>query len=293
MTFPMQARPREGVTITRFQIMLALSIALHAAVFWKVTPQLHHMTFDEPEQGANSGSLAVRLAPPAQQAAPAEAQVEPAPPPKAAKRTPPPPPPPQRPPVLAMSKPQPSAAQPAPVPAPPPVETAPPPPRPSADDFAAAVEARRRAREGSAPQAPSSGMIASAPAETEAERARRITAANLAPKQIVFGYDPAAGGGVFQIRTMSDGYAQVAFFGWSKEIRRKTLQLIDINKGNNSDIRLAVVRRMIAIIREYEKDDFSWESRGRTVILSARLRDNAGLEEYMLREFFPDQTVVR
>ena len=44
-------------------------------------------------------------------------------------------------------------------------------------------------------------MIASAPAETEAERARRITAANLQPKQQVFGYDPAAGGGVFQIRS--------------------------------------------------------------------------------------------
>lgn len=289
MTDPL-LRPREGITISRIHITLVLSILVHAFVLWKALPSLRHMTFDEPEQGPNSGRLAVRLAPPPLAPAPPAVQAEP--PPKVITR---PPEPKSRatapaPRVIALNKPAvvpPQQA--APVPAPP-AETAAPPPRPPADgDFAALVEARRRAREASS--AP--GMVASAPAETEAERARRITATNLAPKPIVFGYDPAAGGGVFQIRRISLNDAEVAFYGWNREIKRRTMQVIEISKGNNSDIRIAVVRRMIAIIREYENDDFRWESRGRTVTLSARLRDNAGLEDFMLRDFFPDQAVTR
>lgn len=281
------ARPRRGVTIPRFYLTLALSVLIHVLVLWKALPQLRHTTFDEPEQGANSGRLAVRLAPPpAPPAPPAEPPSEPAP--KVIARPPQPKVRPalQAPKVIALNK-QPAAPSPS-APAPP-VEVAPPPRPPSAGDLAAFVEARRRARESS----PSPGMIASAPAETEAERAKRITATNLAPKQLVFGYDPAAGGGVFQIRRISLYDAEVAFYGWNREIKRKTMQLIEISKGNNADIRIAVVRKMIAIIREYENDDFRWESRGRTVTLSARMRDNAGLEEFMLREFFPDQTVAR
>jgi hypothetical protein len=249
------------------------------------------MTFDEPEQGTNSGSLAVRLAPPpAQQSAPAETPAEP--PPKAIARPQPKSRPAlQTPPVIAMKTPSPSPAPAQPVPTPP-VE-APSAPRPPADDFASFVEARRRAREGSAPAQPSPGMIASAPAETEAERARRITAANLAPKQLVFGYDPAAGGGVFQIRRISLNDADVAFYGWNREIKRKTMQILEISRGNNSDIRIAIVRKLISIIREYEKDDFRWESRGRTVTLSARPSDNAVLEEFMMRDFFADQALTR
>jgi hypothetical protein len=47
---------------------------------------------------------------------------------------------------------------------------------------------------------------------------------------------------------------------------------------------------MIAIIREYEREDFLWESHrlGRSLMLSARAKDNAGLEEFMIREFFED-----
>ena len=45
---------------------------------------------------------------------------------------------------------------------------------------------------------------------------------------------------------------------------------------------------MIAIIREYEQEDFTWRSNrlGRDVTLSARAADNEGLEQFMLREFF-------
>ncbi len=51
------------------------------------------------------------------------------------------------------------------------------------------------------------------------------------------------------------------------------------------------MRRMIVIIREHESGDFLWRSQrlGRDVTLSARATDTAGLEAFLLREFFPER----
>ena len=64
--------------------------------------------------------------------------------------------------------------------------------------------------------------------------------------------------------------------------------MIPVRLGNNSDMRIAIVRRMIQLIRETEKGDFNWDSYrlGRIVVLSARPEDNGGLEEFMMHEFF-------
>ena len=289
-------RRQDGVTIPRFWIALAVSVLIHVAAFWRAMPQLHHLTLDEPEQGANSGPIAVRLAPPpSPMTPPPQAESVPRPPAHARPPRPQPKPQPQpspqsKPNVIALNKPAP--ASPWPVPAPAPERVQPQPQAAPPVDFASMVEARRRAREAASG---SPGMVSSAPAETEAERARRITAANLAPRQQVFGYDPAAGGGIFQIRSLSINNAEVAFYGWNREIRRKTMQIIEVSRGNNPDIKIAVVRKMIAIIREYESDEFVWESKrlGRDMVLSARMRDNAYLEDFMMREFFPDAVVAR
>jgi hypothetical protein len=63
-----------------------------------------------------------------------------------------------------------------------------------------------------------------------------------------------------------------------------------VRKGENSDIRIAVVRKMIGIIREHESGEFLWESHrlGKQLTLSARARDNAELESFMMQEFFYD-----
>ena len=52
---------------------------------------------------------------------------------------------------------------------------------------------------------------------------------------------------------------------------------------------------MIAIIREYEQENFEWSSQrlGRDVTLSARARDSAGLEDFLMQEFFPDPRPTR
>lgn len=146
------------------------------------------------------------------------------------------------------------------------------------------IEARRRARGATTPAPPP-------PVEDNDARSRRIIAGNLpSQRNQTFGYDPRQGGGMFQIQSLSSDYAEFLFYGWNNEISRNTKQLIEVRRGNNSDIRIAVVRRMISIIRENAQEDFIWVSQrlGRSVTLSARARDNAGLEEFMMRDFFPD-----
>ena len=282
---------RDGVTIPTIWVAIALSLLMHAGLLWKWLPQLrlHFPEIENLQPGEASGSLTVHLAPPP--------GAPPSPPPSHAMRL-------QSSPALQASPPK-SAARP---PSPPPVialnrppEVPPPPPstpsiaaptpaRPQAGDFLSDIEARRRAR--SEPAPPSSpAQIASAPAPVEDEKARtnRIVANNLGlNNRPTFGADPTKnGGGIFQIERLGYNNAEFLFFGWNKDIRHNTLQRIEVQKGNNSDIRLAVVRKMISIIREYEQEDFLWESRrlGRNLTLSARAKDNAGLEEFMLREF--------
>jgi hypothetical protein len=64
-----------------------------------------------------------------------------------------------------------------------------------------------------------------------------------------------------------------------------------VERGANPSIEIAIVRRMIVIIREHESGDFVWRSQrlGRDVTLSARAADTAGLEEFLMREFFPER----
>lgn len=285
---------RDAVTVPTIWIAVAISLLVHVAVLWKWLPRIRLPSPEQSERGEARGSLVVQLVPPARppsaplpSAPPQVAPPPPPPPPRAAVRRPP------AAPVIALKSPAGSAAPP---PAPP--VTAPTPPRPPATgDFASDIEARRRARSDTttpAPPAPSPVPYA-APAESDNARANRIAAANLATqRKQTFGYDPTQGGGVFQITRIGYTDAEFLFFGWNRDIRRNTKQLIEVQKGNNADTRIAVVRKMISIIRDYEREDFLWESQrlGRSLMLSARARDNAGLEAFMMHEFFPEDPRV-
>lgn len=87
---------------------------------------------------------------------------------------------------------------------------------------------------------------------------------------------------------MTYGDAEFVFFGWNKDIKRNSRQRIEVTRGEHPSIELAVVRRMIGIIREHEKGDFTWVSHrlGREVTLSARPSDTVGLEEFLMKEFY-------
>jgi hypothetical protein len=148
----------------------------------------------------------------------------------------------------------------------------------------AALEARRRAR--------GDGGGTPSPASIDDEKARRnqIVAGNLGlDRAPAFGQDARGpGGGIFQIQSQGFDRAEILYYGWNKEIRRAAAQVVEVRRGDNPDIRIAIVRKMIAIIREHEAGDFAWDSRrlGRTLNLSARPADNAGLEDVLMREFF-------
>jgi hypothetical protein len=282
-----EIRPqRDGVTVPVFWVAIALSILLHLAIMSGWRPDLNLRA----DQREIPTPLIVQLdtpprPPPAPAYSPPPAPAAPARPSQAAPRPKAAPPP-----VLALKRPAPGIQTPVPA-TPSPPATA---PRPPEADLASYIESRRKARGENAP--PAAGNPSRAPpVEDDNARSNRLAAANLASgRPQTFGYDPNKSGGVFQVDRLGSDYAEFMFYGWNKEFKRNTAQRIEVSRGSNSDIRLAVVRRMISIIREYEQDEFLWESRrlGRNLTLSARARDNAGLEEFMMREFFPEVRAV-
>jgi hypothetical protein len=310
---PFRAPPKrhDVITIPIVWVAIVLSLLVHVAALWLVVPRLREA------QTAAPAGLSVRLTPRADRIASAAAAApapQPAPPPPRAVTPPPPPravaPPPPRqprprrtiparpaPPIIAHEQPAPRVVPPVPAPevppapsvAPPPVVKPPPVAPGPTQDLAAYVEARRRARGESSTPSPA----ASTPSAEERDIARRdrIVAENLGLNRTpTFGHDPRNAGGLFQIRELNLDNAEFYFFGFDKDIQRNAKQLIEVRKGNNPDIRIAVVRRMIAIIREKIPGDFLWVSQrlGRQVQLSARPEDNAGLEDFIMRDVFPD-----
>ena len=302
----MQGPGYDAVNIRTIHVMLFLSLLVHGAALWTWLPQIR-VTIPESERRDERVPLELRLQPPAAATPvkPAEPSLprprtEPSPPiaselPKRLDRPPvatPKPPPrmtrpasPQEPSAYAVPEP---ASTPAPtaVPTPAPV----PAPQAASDmDLSSYIEARRHARQQSAsPPAPSAPAAVE---ESETARANRIAAANLGlGRKPSFGED-RTGGGVFQLRRLSVDSAEYLFYGWNADIRRDTTQVITVRRGLQPDIRRAVVRSMMEIIRRHEQGDFLWESRrlGRNVSLSARPADDAGLEDFLMKEFFDEE----
>jgi hypothetical protein len=286
------------VNIRTIHITFLLSLLIHALALWQWMPRIR-LPSDMSERLAGPTPLTLSLEPsrpvaPAAPARPPQPQARAAPPvmatpapPKRAPRAPVAQPE-RRAPVMTQpatpAEPPPyTVPEPAPAPAPPPVARAAP-----EGDFASSVEARRRARQQQdpvpSPSAPARGE------ESDSARANRIIAGNLGlGRKPSYGED-TTGGGIFQMQRMTYDYAEYLFYGWSKDIQRNTTQLIAVRRGTHADIRRAVIRSMIGIIRDHEQGDFLWESRrlGRNVMLSARPADDAGLESFLMREFFDD-----
>ncbi|HTE15324.1 MAG TPA: hypothetical protein VK642_09625 [Burkholderiales bacterium] len=269
---------RDGVTIPAIALWIVLSILVHLALLlWM--PRMRMQSSEKPEPPP----MTVFLQPKPQRALPPE--LAPAPPPVVAR-------PPQRqptprtakvpPPVIALNKPTPAeplfvpAPRPEAVPAPAPNVT----PPPAETDLAAYIEARRRAR-GESPDS----------AAAEADRANRGALASAALKPSaplnIESQKQTPSGGVFQIRRRGYDYAEFMFYGWNENFRRQGPQLIEVRKDTNKDIDIAVIRKIIELIRNYERGDFTWysERTRKTLTLSARARDNAGLEDFMMQEF--------
>lgn len=159
------------------------------------------------------------------------------------------------------------------------------PSRPSADaptdmqSFVDAQRARRRAADGlsgreSGPVSPPT--IESEPSEDEIRLAK-------VKRNLTVGTS-----GIFQIMSIESRRAAFSFRGWTNDSSNSRREYVQVEIGNNSSIETAIVRRMIELIRRHYQGNFNWESQrlDRTVVLSARLEDNDGLETFMLKEFF-------
>lgn len=297
------------LTIQVIWLALILSILVHVAALWKWLPDLQALQLTGPDKNQTAPSLVARLStpPPPPPPPPAAAPSVPTPPlpepreppvqRKAPTRTPAPPvartpvitapPKPQpTPSVPSLPTPPPAVAPPPPAaPTPPPVAAAPPPmPAPPAGDLASYIASRRLAR-GVSPVQDSPQI------EDDNARRNRIVAENLAStNKLTFGYDPRTAGGVFVMKHVGIDEAEFIFNGWNKDVGRQTRQLIEVRRGGAPDIQTAVIRKIISIIREQEPNDFTWRSTrlGKDIVLSARAQDNAGLEDFMMREFFTE-----
>lgn len=285
---------RQGqVSIPTIWVAVAISLVLHTLLLWSwpaLLPTELLSPADEDLPGKKQGSLAVRLASPPKP--PAPPAIAPAPAPSPTPR------------VLTKPAPQARAAAPASSaprvlaqerPATPPTVPAAPAPKPaaspaaSANDFAAFVEQRRRQREAQdRPAEPAPQQ----PAETEQDRHNREVARSLGLNRSTgLGGDRNRGGGIFQVTSLTPERASVAFYGWNKTIERKVLQTIEVSRGDQPSIEVAVVRRMIELIRAQTMGDLTWESLrlGRDVELSARPKDTQKLEAFLMEEFFWDR----
>lgn len=94
--------------------------------------------------------------------------------------------------------------------------------------------------------------------------------------------------GVFEIKYLSPQKAAFSFKGWKNNINNARLEIFDVFAPNGVDIKRAIIRKMIEVIRRDYNGDFNWDSHrlNRVVELSARVEDTEGLESFMMAEFF-------
>ena len=99
---------------------------------------------------------------------------------------------------------------------------------------------------------------------------------------------PEGTSGVFQIISKGVRTARFSFRGWTTDYNNSRREVIEVDAGLNGDVERAIIRRMIELIRKHFKGDFNWESHrlNRVVVLSARIDDNDGLEDFLMVEFF-------
>lgn len=149
------------------------------------------------------------------------------------------------------------------------------PEQPPATDMMALVQANRQRREGESRAYPEPSL----PMEDARDA---VIKKNLAQQGT---------NGIFQIKEMSLRSAQFTFRGWKSNYGNARLELIDVQAAPNENIEIAVVRKMIVVIRRDYSGDFHWISpRYGDVIKSARMEDTAELEKFLMEEFFPNRT---
>jgi hypothetical protein len=251
-------------------IAFAISLIIHAIILFIVVPKIQLDKLKEPT------TFQVDLSPPQQ------AKIEPEP--MLQESIPEPLPEPIKKPKIITQKPSKNAkppvfkvpevlATPKPAPEHLPQE------KPPETDMFAALNAKRAAREAQEGDAARQNAVAEAAEQglTEEQKRDERIKNNL----------KSGTNGIFEIKRLESKNASFSFKGWTDYSNVK-LQYYEVEASEGQDVRLVMIRRMIAIIREHYNGDFPWESHrlGRTITKSARQEDGAELEDFLMQEFF-------
>lgn len=260
-------------SLRRFAIGVAVSILFHTALvlFVKHNPDI----LNQGEAASSPKSLVVQLAPPAAR--------EPVTVPAPTVAIPTPQPPPTQPRIMAVPRRDPNAQTvPLQPPEPPLVVKQNDPEQPSMMAMVEAARARRQANEDALKRmnAESRAGDSSYGGGNDGNAALNRNLQSLAKRD--------GTSGVFQILQIGHRSGQFAFRGWTTEERSGWKEVIEVDAGPQGDVQLAMIRKMIELIRKHYKGNFNWDSYrlGRVVTLSARIEDSAGLESFLMREFF-------
>ncbi len=118
---------------------------------------------------------------------------------------------------------------------------------------------------------------------------RREQHAGEDPAQRVEHHRRDEAGGIFDLRHTGQTEAEFVFNGWNRDFQRKLGKTYEVRIGTNPDIRIAVIRQMIQIIREQKPGDFEWYSYRlkKATVMSARPKDQQELELFLMKEFYP------
>ena len=265
-TQPKRKNTRLEISISRNTVVgIIVSLVIHALLLFFYVRTPVQMDMGEPGEQTLSVQLSPLPAPKPQiPVSQPQAETKPAPAKRRTTRKPKTSPPASPPVLAAKSRTAPSIPSPAPETAP--VSTAAP---TDMSSYINAVRAKRAAESGMPPAEPQPS-------------ADDIRMANIKRNL------QSQGGGVFQILRMGNNTASFLFRGWGNTYTSPLHETIYVQADGNTDIRHAVIRKMISIIRQRQTGDFTWESMrlGRVVTLSARPEDNAGLEDFLMSEFF-------
>lgn len=172
-----------------------------------------------------------------------------------------------------------------------PVEVAkaePPPPEPKREEIPPEMDmteyiAKRRAARGATE--PSTSLE-----ESEAARGTRNALANIAAINNRGRDDANESGGIFSISNKTFHSMDLKFRGWNPNFKRRWLTSVTVEQGSEPDVETAVVKKMIELIRREKSGDFEWDSHrlGKVITMSARPKDTAELQAFLMKEMFPD-----
>lgn len=98
---------------------------------------------------------------------------------------------------------------------------------------------------------------------------------------------------IFQVRDLGVRTATIVLRATGKDAAHDRGEEFYVDAGLNGDIKLAVVREVIRLIRRDYDGDFDWNSSRlkRILKLSARRKDTAELEAFLTLELFGERKV--